>query len=193
MPDFAALKDELTARGFGYLDESRKSRFVNQGYTDLCEEAPWPFLETTTSGAAPLSVSDVREVITVTNSDRELEGRDRRWITDENPLLDQTGVGTYWWRDGNNLRVWPVDVQSITVVYLRVPPALERSEDVPIVPERYHHLIVEYAVIRALRDRMNFDDAQAVWTALQTDLQRMRDTLLDQAQWFQRLTDIGAA
>lgn len=194
---FAELQQELYDRGFSYLNENangqaRAKRFLNQGYSDLTEDADWDFAKTTATGPAPLTVSDARDIQTVDGPNGRLEQRSLADLDDDYDLT-QPGTAAYWYRDGTQVKVYPVDTAPITVRYSKTPADLSASGDVPIVPARYHPLIVDFAVIRALRDRSNFAEADALYQALQVDLARMRAALLGQDPMYQRLTDPTAA
>ena len=55
----AELRTEVFSP-YSYLNDSgtqaaRVDRWINQAYHELCDQAPWPFLEATSTGAAPLT------------------------------------------------------------------------------------------------------------------------------------------
>jgi hypothetical protein len=194
---FDELKTELYARGFSYLNEDaagqlRAARWINQGYQDLLEEADWPFATATVTDAPPVTITDLRDVLAVTGRNGALEQSTLADLDDAFDLT-QTGTAAWWYQDGTQIKTYPVDGSSLTIAYLKIPADLSASGDVPIVPARYHQLIVDFAVIRALRDRSNFAEADALWQALQVDLARMRSALLGQDPMFQRLTDCQSA
>lgn len=179
---FANLKDRLYRRGFQYLqtsDADRAGEWINQGQDDLCLEDDWPFLVVTVQDTPPISLGDVREILSVESATTSLVETDRQDLVNADPGLTQTGTANAFWRDGSNLNVYPGDTGTFTVRYLTVPPDMVADTDEPIVPPKWRRLIVEYAVMRALRDRSNFQEAQAVYDALQVDLNRMREALID--------------
>jgi hypothetical protein len=94
----------------------------------------------------------------------------------------------------STLKVWPADTStSLTVRYLKVPTDLSSGADVPVVPTRYQPLIVDFAVVRALKDRSNFAEAQALRASLEEDLDRMRNALLGDSDLFQRQVEASNA
>lgn len=192
--DFAELQQEVKDRGFEYLNDSsdRLKRWVNQGYSDLTEDSDWPWATDTTMNTTPMFIPDLRDVLSVTGPNGALEHRSVAEL-DDNFDLTQSGTAEFWYQDGGQVKTYPVDGATVTVRYLRTPADLVADNDVPIVPERYHPLIVDFAVIRALRDRSNYAEADALWQALQVDLTRMRGALLGQEPMFQRLTDCQSA
>src|SRR5258706_7930717 len=82
------LRTEFFARGFNYLDDSgagqtRATTWINDAYHEICEASDWPFLETTaTPGAAPVTLTDLRKVLTVHDATTHLPLRptNRKWI-----------------------------------------------------------------------------------------------------------------
>ena len=57
--NLGTARTELQARGFDYLSTARCNTFLNRALYILNEQESWPFLETTVSGAAPLTISDL--------------------------------------------------------------------------------------------------------------------------------------
>lgn len=196
--NFGELQQELMDRGFSYLNDSangqaRAKRWINRAYAELVEEADWEFAKGLASGPPPLTVSDMRDVLSVTGPNGALEESTIASLDDDFDLTT-TGTAAWWYRDGTQIKVYPVDTQDVTVRYLKTPADMVASGDVPIVPPRYHELIVDLAVIRALKDRSNFQETTALRQMLDTtDLPAMRAALLGQDPMFQRLTDPQAA
>jgi hypothetical protein len=157
--DLAALKLELGSRFGEFLADGRRTRLINEAYHDLCERFPWPFLETTTTGTAPLTISDLRQVLYCvdTTNERELRSMDVRSIVDWNPIVTETGTPELFWLDGlSTLKVFPANTSvSLSVRYLKVPTDLSSDSDTPVLPARYHMLIVDLAQARALAEGPN--------------------------------------
>lgn len=180
-----ALASELAARGFDYLSEARRYYFLNQAYlTDICENDDWPFLEAVTTSTAPITVSDLRSVESVVDNTQQLKLRPlrRKAITDFAP--DLSGAGSprnYFISGGDTINAWPANTtNSLTVQYFKVPSELASPNDTPVIPARWHYLIVEGAVKRAYEDDDEYAAAQAADQVFQTRLQSMRDSLLTQ-------------
>lgn len=187
---FATLQTEFFARGFDYLSDggaglTRAKQWVNDGYHALCEEEQWPFLETTATGTAPLTISDLRQILYVvdTTNDIRLREGDARDVVDLNPEVATTGTPSIYWLDGlTTLRVYPTNTSNaLSVRYLKVPTDLSADGDVPVVPGRYRNLIVDYAVCKALEDSSNHEEAARLRGMMQLDLDRMRRALLERA------------
>lgn len=159
------MQTEVYNRGFSYLNDAgtgvtRTKRWLNLAYQELCSRGPWPFLQTTTSGATPLTISDLRSVLYVvdTVNDRTLRFRDIRQIVDDDPDLDDTGAPVCYWIEGTTqVKCWPTTSTTVSVRYVKVPTDMSAGSDEPLVPDRYRYLIVERAVAYAYAD----DDEQA--------------------------------
>src|SRR5688572_12760236 len=178
----AELRTALQARGFNHIDTTQQNRWLNESYQDLCEEAPWPFLEVTTTGVAPLAITDVRTVLSVSDTTQGtvLNGSDRRDIVDSDPGVDDTGTPTHWFLDNTTLRVWPANTtDSLSVRYIKVPATLSADADEPLVPTRYQELIIDGAVWRAYHSSDEHDAAQYLKTHIQEQVLRMRKNLMD--------------
>lgn len=181
---FGDLLAELYARGFDFLNQdaagrSRAKRWINQSYLELCESNAWPFLSASTSGQAPLEIPDLRQVLSVTVVDRELWGLDRRTLSRRYSNLEAEGEASSWYLDGNTLRVYPVSTEPLSVRYLMVPPDLVDDTDEPVVPGRFADVIVDGAVIRALKDTDNWEVLPTARREYDIGIARMENSLLD--------------
>lgn len=181
---FAELKAELAARGFDYLTNARQGQFVNRAYQELCAEEDWPFLEATTSGTAPLTISDLRTIESVVDSTNRVRLRplDRRNIMDYDQDLTTSGTPVYYYLTaGTVLNTYPVSsTNTIAVRYWKVPAQLSTDGENPVVPLSWHQAIVDGAVMYAYQDSDNFEAASAmrdVWSEIKI---RMQDALLNQ-------------
>jgi hypothetical protein len=165
---------ELKARGFDYLSDSRATIMLNNAKNALEDESDWPWLETTTTGVAPLSISDLRSVLYVvdTTDGAELQGIDARDVADLDTNVSTAGVPSSWWLDGTGtLRTYPVSTTaSLSVRYVRFSPDLSAGSDTPLIPSRYHPVWIDYAVVEAYKDDDRFNEA----TALLNDVRQRR-------------------
>lgn len=180
---FAELQDEFKDRGYHYVDPARYKRWLNQAYLELCESDDWPFLETETSSTAPLTISDLRQVLYVYDStnDNALTGRDQRTMHERDPDLTATGNPENWYLEGTDtLNVWPPNTDvTIQVRYLEVPDEMSDDSDEPVVPSRFQNLIVDGAVIRALRNSEEYERAQILRNDWDLGVMRMAASLMD--------------
>jgi hypothetical protein len=129
-----------------------------------------------------LTISDVENVIAVVDStnDAELEHVNHADVVDLDPDLTSTGNPLLWyWSSGTQLKLWPPSTTvSLTVYYFKVPAELSASGDTPVVPARFHDLIVDGAVIRAYKDTHDFAGAGALQQHFDRRLQNMAQSLL---------------
>lgn len=199
MSTFAELRTEFFARGFSYLNDAgaglvRAKAFTNMGYRDLVECEPWPWRETTASPTtAPItSITDLGDLISVSTATGTLPLVDGEELRETDALLTQTGTARYVWIDGaSTIRTWPVDAStSLTVRYRKTSTDMSGDSDTPsLVPTRWQPLIVDFAVIRALRDKSNYAEAAAVRQGIEEDLDRMRETYFDRFDVWQQTAE----
>ena len=109
---------ELGARGFDYVAAGRMNLMLNRAMTDLEDAYPWPWLKTAVTGAAPLTIADLKYVRSVYDDrQNEMFGID----DDDDIDITQTGTPINWWIDDTGtdttLRVWPVGDATLTVSY----------------------------------------------------------------------------
>lgn len=179
----ADLQTEFAARGGARLEASgnvRKNYFLNRAATDIYERKPWPFLETTATGASPLTIADVRQVMSVADStnDAPLFPLDRRNVVMADPTLNDTGAPTNWYLEDTVLKTWPTTSVSLSVRYLKVPADMSSGSDEPLIPNRYRLLIVDGAMLEAYKDADAFDADGALREDYEQALRRMADTLM---------------
>lgn len=153
---------------------------LNLGKNALEQVAPWPWLEATTSGTAPLTISDLRQVLYVvdTTNDCVLPGLDVRSTVGVDPELG-SGVPSSWWLDGlTSLKVHPTNTSvSLSVRYLKFSSELSTGTDTPLIPVREHPVWIDFAVVEAYKDSDNFAAAQALLGDLMSRaVPRMIDT-----------------
>lgn len=183
---FAELQTEFYARGYDYLaqdqaGQTRAKRWLNEAYLELCELADWPFLEGDITGAAPLTITDLRQVLSVTDATNkaQLWGADRRTLLDNYSDLTLTGTPTQFYLEGSILKVYPASTTvTLSVRYLGIPVALSGATDKPVVPNQYQYLIIDGAVLRAMKDSDNFSGAKALQEHYDMGVGRMAQTYL---------------
>lgn len=185
--DFGTLRLEVASRGFDYLltdnaGEQRLKRWVNLAYTEVCEQDDWPFLRTTTTGTAPLTVSDLGSIANVRNSteDTAMEYRDERDLIDLFGDLTEVDIARYYYLTSPTvIAVYPADTSStLRVTYFKVPTELSADSDTPLIPTRYHMSVVEYAVAHAYKDNDNPEMAQVARAEGDRIVQMMRERLM---------------
>ena len=176
----AELRTEVFSP-YSYLNDAgtqaaRVDRWINQAYHELCDQAPWPFLEATSTGAAPLTISDLASVITVTDTDGvvldPIQYDPLRRIV--NAALTTAGTpGWYYVTGGTVVNAYPVPTASISVRYRKKPTDLSSAGDVPLVPDEYRDIIALGALRRAALDNQAWEAANGYrqeWDARLLDM-----------------------
>lgn len=179
----ADLQTELYSRGYDNLNQdaagqARALRWINQAVAELTLEEAWPFRLNTATGAAPLSITDLGEVLSVidtANSNAELDELTERELTADD--LTDTGTPAYWYRDNLQIKTWPVG-GTLSVRYYSIPTDLAAVSDTTLIPKRFMDVIVNGAVRRAAMDNDNPDDVGLAESERQRGLDLMRRTLL---------------
>ncbi len=177
----SALRVEVQSRGFDYLPAARINTWINYAYHDVCHRQAWPFLETTTSGTAPITISDFGHALSVvdTTGNGPLQWEDMRTILEFDPSLSATGSPELWYLNGSALTVYPASTtNTISVRYLKVPTDLSADTDTPILPSRFHYILVEGALVKAYKDDDEEQGAQAATGEFELGLLRMQAELL---------------
>lgn len=179
----ADLQTEFAARGASRLESSgntRKNYFLNKAANDIYERQSWPFLETTATGSSPLTISDVRQILSVTDStnDAPLYPIDRRNVSFADPTIDDTGSPTNWYLEDSVLTTWPTTSVSLSVRYIKVPAEMANAGDEPAMPNRYRLLIVDGAMLEAYKDADAFDADGALRNDYEEGIRRMTATLI---------------
>lgn len=174
---------EFKARGFTHVG-SRAENYVNDAYIlDICEAADWPFLEESMEGKAPLEITNlsaVRYVLDVTQ-ERKLKPLKKDRITDDYGVnLALAGDPAFYFLEaGDTVRTYPVSTtDTIQVAYWKTAPRLTGTET-PLIPERFHSLIVDGAVARAYENSDDYELAVAAKDRFNARLQSMQESLTD--------------
>lgn len=176
----ATAETELKARGADYLSDTRLDAFLNQAQRELCNLAFWPFTEASSSGASPLTISDLRVIRYVTDDDNDCRLRHlaKHYLIET--VGDLTTVGTptcYYVDSGSIVRTYPVG-GTITAAYYKKPAALTSDSDVFIVPDEYMDVVYDLAVRRVLKDAGNYADAATLAADIVAQIDGMRTALL---------------
>lgn len=181
------LMTEFFSRGFDDLrgnaaEEVRVKRWLNYAYREVCEEQPWPFLETTKEGTAPQTITNLGHVLSVTDvtNKNQLRYADRRTLVAIDPTLAATGNAERWYMEGEtSLKVYPANTSATFLTrYVKAVADLSATSDEPIVPANYQELIIEAAVVRAYKNRDNADAAKFIREEWKAGIERMTRNLI---------------
>lgn len=196
MTTFLELQTEFYARGYDYMSDggaqvTRAKAWLNQSYLEVCEEELWPFLLTSSSGAAPLTIADLRAVYTVVNTaaTQVLVPVQEDELVDQYTTLTTTGSPTAFYVTDTIVKTYPVG-GTLTVRYWKIPTELSANGDTSLIPQRFNNIVVDGAVRRACNDNDNPAGAQLAEAERQRGLDLMRRSLMfrDGLRRYQRLT-----
>lgn len=165
--DFQGLYTEVIARGFDSLNDgstglTRVKRWVNDANHRIENMEPWWFLQASTTGTSPITVSDLGRIRTVLDgtNDNVLQPASAEFLLNSYGDLSTTGTAGFFYMVGGAITAFPVTTNTLTVSYLKSSADLSANGDVPLIPDRYRPAIVEYAVATGLRDEGNWADAR---------------------------------
>jgi hypothetical protein len=171
MADFQTLYGRVFRKGFDQLNDAGNGladvkAALNVRYLDVCERSQWPWLYTdSTPGAAPVTITDLRAVLSVTNTTLKvtLPHMDRASLLDLYGDLTTAGTGVVWYRDSETvIRTYPADTtNTLAVRYVKVAAEMSGTSDVPLVPSRWQWVIVEGACADLHRDNQDFEASSA--------------------------------
>lgn len=165
----AEARAALRLRGFTYIDDAFLTSALNQAKDILEESFGWPWLETGSSGTAPMVLDDVQYItsVVVPASVTVLKGFTKQQMLDLDPQL-MSGVAVYWYLKNNTLYTYPTDASSIlSVEYVRFSPDLVTDGDTPLFPSRLNKLWQDLAIVECYKETFNFQTATALWNDLQ--------------------------
>jgi hypothetical protein len=144
---FAELKAIVLARGFNRLTDTQRGEYINDAISEVDALYPWPYRLATTTGAAPLAVSTLGEVDTVTDTvqDVPLEPVTFQALTDWAGDVTVTGNPRVFYVDwaagAQTVRVYPVSTNNLSVRHYAMPTALSAAGDTPAAPARFHRSV----------------------------------------------------
>jgi hypothetical protein len=165
--DLTSADTELAARGYGRFSQARRFAWLNAAKNRF-EDYPydWPWLKTSASGTAPLTISDLRRVLSVVDSATKLpvDQVDADAIIEfASGDLTLAGSPSGWYLDSDTvLSTFPVGAGSLTVRYVKFSPELATGTDAPLIPARYRMTWVDLAEVEALRYGVKDGAAAAV-------------------------------
>lgn len=177
------LVSAFLARGFDYMSTGEAELLINDAYlNDIASAEDWPFLETQQEDTAPVTIENLEtiEFVVDLTVGVKLHPLDLRNLTDDYPLRQETGTPRFYYLAEGVLNVYPVNTTDNLLIRYRAVPSKLTGSAVPILPERFHSLIVDGAVSRAYEGSDDYELAQSSATVFQSRLQRMREVLLEQ-------------
>jgi hypothetical protein len=167
--DFAALQSRTVRSRLRVSQRWRRrrhaaKRFINDAMHAIDDIEDWPYLNASTTGTTPLTISDLGKIESVADASglsvcRSADAAScRQYATSRPPV----SVSEFYVTGGNTINVYPATHgTTLTVTYWKVAPDLVNDSDTPLMPDRFRYAIVEYALAVALRDESAQDAVAA--------------------------------
>lgn len=152
----ATARTELQARGYSRFTSARLDAWLNEAKNRFEDyQYDWPWLKTSTTGTAPVTIADLRRVSTVVDqSTKQALDAVPASATIEFDYADLTLAGppTGWYLTSDTvLTTFPVGTGTLSVRYIKFSPELSADADTPLIPARYRMTWVDLAEVEALR------------------------------------------
>lgn len=187
MATVAQIKDKVLAHQFNasrysdlivdFIDEGQKWLARQTDFTEL-EEFHLFDLEAGVGSESPSNFTDFMRIDTLVDRTTSSDHFDLTHLyRAEFDQLDSetTGIPIYYYIGIGNLSVRPKPnkTRSYLLRYYKNPDTLSIT-DTPEIPEEYHRLLEEYALIRTYEMEHDHEAAQYHQTRLDFDVQKMR-------------------
>lgn len=188
------LLTEFYAHGFDYLDDGaegsvRARRWINQAIGEINDVENWPYLEASTTGTAPLTISDLKTVESVFTPTGPLEMIDRRSLSAQVDDAALTGSAAFFYLSSvTTINTYPASTEALAVNYWRVESKLVNDADTTVIPVRFMDTIIWGAVRKGLKDDADSADAKEAMDEWSLGIDQMRRALLPVFE-YQLLTD----
>ena len=180
----SALRTEVLARGFDYLEDNtaRVDRAINTAISKVCRQDAWPFLSASGSNDEVLTIGphyghpeDVR------HDNLVLQRRTREELAAEGADLTREGSPhSYYLDEGDTITPYPIGTGVVSAVWRFRPSPLEGDDDLCVVPSDYSDVVIDCAVRELEKDRHNWQAVQALAVEFEVQIAEMRDSLLEQ-------------
>jgi hypothetical protein len=161
---------DLEARGYSRFTDARLNTWLNTAVTRF-EDYPfnWPWLKTTATGAAPLTIADLRRVLSVANTTTglPLQPVDADALIEYvDTNLSRGGAALGWYlASSTSVAAFPVTA-ALSVRYVKYSPTLSGDSDTPLIPAAYHQTWVDLAEVEVLRYGVKDQAAAAAMDAV---------------------------
>ena len=189
--NLSQMREQLNGLAGLDLEPEEADQLLNEGYQELTARAEWSRVYYTDT-----TVADQEDYTLPANLyrilDVQLSGIPQYLATDEEIAhiragnliqnRDYTGSNLYW-LEGNSsgvdhLTLYPTPTDAgntILLIYVSIPAALEDDDDTPVIPSTFHRAIVNYAAARAyelLEDDKDLADRHTL--DFETGVERLR-------------------
>lgn len=172
---YLQLRTAVLNSGTNYVTSETAGRFVNSALTEIYTAEPWPFLEATTTLATPANISDLGRVLSINTSDgTSLRYAPRGRLTDQGFVLSTQGSPTNWYFEGTTIQAYPASTGLLTIRYIRLPVPLLADGDLMALPDQHVQLVIDGALIHAMKEDEAFDEAAALRQEFNVAIENLR-------------------
>jgi len=171
MSTVATMLSDFQDHGFTDIDQAHFLVYLNHAYMQFCTREPWPFLEkllTTTFTASQAqqftSTTDVKQVLSIINTTKGYAldpARPETIYKNYVSSLTVPGIPFYYYEPvvntaapmGQQVHVYPqpISTDAAQMRYIYIPALLAAGGDIPVLPERFHRVLVFGALWQAYR------------------------------------------
>ncbi len=199
MSTVTQLLTDFQDHGFTDIDQSHFLTYLNHSYMMFCSREPWNFLEKVTTGTFALTAAqfaantDIKQVLSLVNTTTGYELSPERPDTvykKYSAYLTQTGNPFLYYSPqvnaaapmGRQFHVYPIPTSGVSyqLRYIYIPALLTTGTDIPVVPERFHRILVFGALWQAYRLEDDPQSGDEYETMFEEGIQQARDDLWDQ-------------
>lgn len=199
MSTVTTMLSDFQDHGFTDIDITHFLTYLNHSYMMFCTREPWPFLEklvtttfTTSSAQQFTATTDVKQVLSIINTTQgyALDPERASTIYKNNAsTLTITGSPAWYYSPisntaapmGKQVHVYPQPsaADAVQMRYIYIPALLTAGGDIPVVPERFHRILVFGALWQAYRLEDDPQSGDEYETMFEEGIQMARNDLWD--------------
>lgn len=199
MSTVTTMLSDFQDHGFTDIDITHFLVYLNHSQQMFCAREPWPFLEkllTSTFTASQAqqftAITDIKQVLSLINTTQGYALDPERASTvykDNVATLTVPGTPTWYYTPVNNaaapmgkqVHVYPqpAAADAVQLRYIYIPTLLTAGGDIPVVPERFHRILVFGALWQAYRLEDDPQSGDEYETMFEEGIQMARNDLWD--------------
>jgi hypothetical protein len=187
--DYSEGIDELRARGFVGVDDSRLERFLRGGFRRvLGADLAWAFMQDHLT-ISPQSYVGHATIIEVRRADgMRLTHRSRQTLIAGGHAVDAVGTAMYWYigpssaASSGESTIWtcPLDEGLLSVDFFRDPGVVTMDELWHRTPAIFEDVILDAAEIEAAKDAKDWETVQGLRPLVQEAIGQLVERFADQ-------------
>lgn len=199
MSTVATMLTDAQDHGFTDIDQAHFLTYLNHAYMMYCAREPWPFLEKLFTGnftAAQAqqftATTDIKQVLSLINTDKGYALVPERPETVYKNYVDSLTVpgmpSIYYVPQvnaaapmGKQVHVYPrpLTADNVQMRYIYIPALLTAGGDIPVIPERFHRILVFGALWQMYRLEDDPQSGDEFETMFEEGIQMARNDLWD--------------